>query len=379
MKYSQNPLLRWGAFATLGLAQIASADSTLPGEDSSMAILPGQGFNTIRRDTLGHCVQLGDYHTQSGQETGQIAEYLIREVKSETDMREQFGLSATVTLMAYIYGNPTGRANFVFGSRITTQNRYLLVKTRVGQQLELASRYTYDPEVLRFIRETDSDEDAFVNQCGNEFVSGRRRGVEFYALIEFATLTHEQTARFDAAAAGSYNGWRGVLNANYDLSRFQGIAETRVHMLQLGGLRPFPQVEDLEEFARNYSSLVDLSQDGPVTLELNAKVFGGVFPLQSKLKFNKMRDREATVRDLALNREKVTTLRADIAHIRANLAFYQYDRKVHTFDEWLRQLQYFSDANDDISRDCLRGEWEKCTIPPTHKMPTIVLPVRKTI
>lgn len=385
MKTYRNSLLSWGAFATLGFTQVAAAtpvralDSLMPGEETP--ILPGQGFDTILRDTMGHCVQLGPFQRQSGQEIpGQIAEFVFKEVRSESDLREHVALSATATLEGYLqYGNPTARLNFVIGSRITTQNRYLLVKTRVAQEIELASSYRYPQDVLDMLRETNWDEDTFVSQCGNEFVSGRRVGSEFYALIEFLTLTHEQTMKFEAAAAGSYNQVRGVGQLEGQLQRFQGIAETRIHMLQLGGTRVFPSLNNLEEFARSYASMVDIAKGGYVTLEMNAKSYGGVMPLQPRLQFPKTKDRTEIVTSLAKNREQVADLQRDIAHIRANLAFYNYDRNIHKFDEWLRLLQSFSQANDEIARDCLRGAWDKCVIPPSHKLPNLQLPTRKTI
>jgi hypothetical protein len=350
----------------------------LPGEDSSAAVLPGQGYDSITLEGMGHCVDLGDLQHQDGNTPGRIAEFQLVQLTSETDLRERLGISATLAMMAALYGNPTGRVNFVHENRINTQNRYLLIKSRVANKLEIASKFSYSPEARELLESTGKDEDTFVQNCGDEFVYSRRTGVEFYTVIEFLTITHEQIRKFDAAAEGSYNGWRGVLDLEAAIGRFAGIAETRIRMLQLGGTRSFPQLSDLEEFARTYPSLIDSSLSGAVTLELVTKNYGGVTPLTLTPDLKKTRARGATMDEVAKNREKVEDLRRAIDYIRGNIKFYDYNRKVHDFNLWLSQLRAFSDANDDIARACLTANWDWCSIPPTHKLPEIQLPVRKT-
>lgn len=355
-----------------------SALGILPGEDASSALLLGQGHDTITLESMGHCVRLGTLETQSGNTEGRIAEFQIEEIRSETDLRERLGISATLTLMAALYGNPTGRMNFVYDSRINTQNRYLLVKSRVANQLEIASNFSFSKDARDLLEHTNSAEDAFVQSCGNEFVYSRRRGVAFYALLEFLTITHEQARKFDAAAAGESGQWKGVIDLEHSLGRFSGVAETRVRMLQLGGTRTFPKVEDLEEFARTYPSLIDYSNSGAVTLELITKNYGGVMPAMIAPDLRQTRARTATVDVLARNREKAEDLRRAIDYVRGNLRFYDYNRKVHNFPLWLSQLKSFSDNNDEIARACLIGNWQWCSIPPTHRLPDVQLPVRKT-
>jgi hypothetical protein len=349
----------------------------LPGEDPSSAVLLGQGHDTITLDGMGHCVDLGELRTQSGNTEGRIAEFQIEDIRSETDLRERLGLSATLALMASLYGNPTGRMNFVYDSRINTQNRYILVKSRVANQLEIASGFRFSDDAMQLLERTGSDEESFVRACGNEFVYSRRTGVAFYALIEFLTITHEQARRFDAAAEGADGRWTGSGDLENTLRRFAGISETRVRMLQLGGTRSFPQLSDLEDFARTYPSLVEFSLSGAVTLELVTTNYGGVTPMYLVPDLRQTRARAVTVNELARNREKIEDMRRAIDYIRGNLPFYQYDRRLHNFGHWLSQLKVYSDANDDIARACLIGNWDWCTIPPTHKMPDIQLPIRK--
>jgi hypothetical protein len=384
MKYAiQKTITTFAALASLTASaahmQVQSIGTLgiLPGEDPSSAVLLGQGHDTITLEGMGHCVDLGELKTQSGNTDGRIAEFQIEEIRSETDLRERLGISATLAMMAALYGNPTGRMNFVHESRVNTQNRYLLVKSRVANQLEIASKFAFSADAQELLERTGSDEDAFVQACGNEFVYSRRTGVAFYALLEFLTITHEQARRFDAAAEGNYNGWRGVIDLDASLGRFAGIAETRIRMIQLGGTRSFPQLGDLEEFARTYPSLVESSLAGAVTLELVTKNYGGVTPTFLAPDLRKTRARAVTVEELARNREKVEDLRRAIDYIRGNLPFYQYDRKLHDFGRWLTELKNFSDANDDIARSCLVGNWDWCSVPPTHKLPDIQLPIRK--
>ncbi len=366
-----------GARAEHALMSGAGSLGIIPGEDASLAVLLGQGIDTITYNAKGHCVELGNLRTQSGNTEGRIAEFKVEEIRSETDLRERLGLSATVSMIAALYGNPSGRMNFVYESRVNTQNRYLLVKSRVANQLEIADEFTFKEDIQNLLRSTNGAEAPFVQACGNDFVYSRRTGVEFYALLEFLTITHEQARRFDLAAEGSYNGWRGVVDLDYALERFAGIAETRVKMVQLGGSRVFPQVGDLEEFARTYPAFIDASLSGAVALEMVTKDYGGVSPVLIGPDMTETRKRSVTMDTVAKNREKVEDLRRAIDYIRGNLNFYQYDRRVHTFDQWLTQLKEFSDANDDIASACLTGYWEWCSITPTHRLPDIQLPVRK--
>jgi hypothetical protein len=387
-----NSTLVLAALAVSSFAQAKSAAKTpstvieakgagimgiIPGEDPSAALLLGQGQHTIFLEAMGHCVDLGDLRTQSGQETGQVAEFQIQEIRSETDMRNSMGLSATVSMIGYLLGNPGGRLSFVQQTRIHSEHRYLLIKSRVGNQLEIASRFSFTPDVQEYLEWSDKDEAGFVSNCGNEFVYARRTGVEFYAVIEFITDTYEQGRNFDAAAEGTYNGWRGVLDFNADLERFSGISETRVRMLQLGGARPFPAIEDMEDFAREYPTLVDTSREGQVTLELVSKNYGGVAPLRLQPNLAQTRARSAAVEELSRNREKLEDTRRTMEYIRQNLNAYNYDRNKHDFTRWAMELRSFQDTNDDIARDCLTGRWDGCVVPPTHKLPFIEFPTRK--
>jgi|GEM_PF-1251919 len=386
MKYFTKSITTLAAFATLATSagemgiKNAGLMGVLPGEDSSSALLPGQGHDTIIHEAMGHCVELGDFANQDdGMTPGRIAEFTFEDIRSETDLRTRLGISATLAMVAALQGAPSGRVNFVHESRINTQNRYILVKSRVANELEQATSFAYSADAKELLERTNKEEDAFTQACGNEFVYARRTGVEFYALLEFLTITHEQARRFDAAAAGEYNGWRGVADLNWMLGRFAGIAETRIHMIQLGGSRSFPQIDDLEEFARTYPSLVDASLSGAVNLELVTKNYGGVTPTYLAPDFKKTRGRATTIDEVARNREKVNDLRRAIDYIRGNLKFYQYDRRVHDFSRWLSELQSFEYANDDIARACLTANWDWCSIPPLHRVPEIQLPIRKGI
>lgn len=352
--------------------------SVLPGEDSSSALLIGQGFNTVTRDALGHCVNVGPLQTQSGNETGQVAEFKLIEIKSESDLRRNLHINGAASLDSFLVGHVEGRVDYVNSVRKNTNYKYLMVKTRVANQIEIGSSFEYTKSVQDLFKSGNPNANSiFLNQCGNEFVYARRTGAEFTAVVEFETKTEAEAKKFDMAVAKTSGSWRGDGFIKDELTKMTNVSSTKIHLIKFGGTGSLPAIGTLEDFIKAYPQLVQISLNGPVTLEVISKSFGGVAPIDVRPDDSQMKKMNYNVEALAQNREKAFEIENSIEYIKDNPQDFKIDPKLHDFDKMEDQINNFIDENDRISRACLTGDWNQCTIPAAHKVPAIKLPGRR--
>ena len=104
-----------------------SFTSRLPGEDSLMPLLPGQGFNHVTWQPKGHCVDLTLNSTQSGRSQGYTSEFRLFEVSSISDLREGLQIGASASFQGSLFGNISSRFSFAqsIKKKNLTQDIYL--------------------------------------------------------------------------------------------------------------------------------------------------------------------------------------------------------------------------------------------------------------
>lgn len=369
-----------GSFAALltfscGINHLPAAKvNNVPGEESSLALLLGQGLNPVENKAKGHCVKLSPLSTQSGNVTGEVAEFRILEVTSESRLRESLNVSASASFGGLTGASYGGRMSFAQSINKNSQSRYLMVHTRVVNQLELATGFTFSPDAQNLIRNAGFSE--FTRQCGSEFVYGRRTGGEFFAIFEFEFTSQEEERQFSAALAASNLGWKASGKINSELSKFNMNARTHVKMYRQGGNGELPEVENLQDFARKFPVLVSGVTGAPATLELITKDYTGVLPLDLKLNSQILARQQYVMQRLAENRDQATELARDVRYIAQHPD--RYLAPIHSeLSVWEGSLNSYINIQNDAAVACISDVFNDCKLPDAT-FPVISLPARRS-
>ncbi|MBF0440828.1 MAG: hypothetical protein HQK54_02890 [Oligoflexales bacterium] len=344
----------------------------LPGEDPSEAALLSQGFNTVDGSIKGHCVELGPTTTQSGQLTGSTSEYRLLEISSEQSLRENLSVSAAASIKGSIYGG-SGRFSFVSSVNKNSSSRYVLVQARFSNQMELASSFTFKQEALDLLKKGKQKE--FVEQCGNEFVYGRRTGGEFYALYEYEFSSSEEEKRFSSAVSASGAAWKASANINSELSKFNMSAKVHVKVYRLGGSGAIPEIENLAEYGRKFPEIVAAINGSPVTLELITKDYTGVGPLESAANPALIERQKYVINNIAKNRDQASEKLATVRYVKMNLDKFEQVSVDELNKNDLDLVSYINKQND-AAVACFEDIWAGCILPET-KFPPVNIPNRK--
>ena len=349
--------------------------SALTGEDPSMALLPGQGFNHLNWTAKGHCVDLGPFSTQSGQETGQLVEFELLEIKSLSELRKKLNITAAASFRSSLFGQISGRFDFAKAVNKRVRTRYLLVHTRVANQTELASSFRFTKSAQELLKLDKIQE--FTKHCGTKFVYGRRTGGEFFALFNFEFSNAEEDRRFSAALKGARLGWSMSTSLNDQLSRFDMNAKTEFSLYRLGSRGPVPQVDNLEDFARHFAELVTTETSDSITLELITKDYAGVEPMNLAPNPGYLLRQDQVINALAKNRDRATELLNSLTHIRNHPAFYERFDDQELDQAEFELLDYINLVNQKAI-DCFENIHNNCSLP-TIPFPRFRLPRKNEI
>ncbi|MEN9810373.1 MAG: hypothetical protein RLZZ488_1940 [Pseudomonadota bacterium] len=344
----------------------------VPGEDSSLALLLGQGLNPVENKAKGHCVTLGGLKTQSGNVTGEIAEFRLLEITSESRLRESLNVSASASFGGLTGAGYSGRMSFAQSINKNSQSKYLMVHTRVANQLEIAADFSFTPETQVLVKSSGGD--AFARQCGSEFVYGRRTGGEFFAIFEFSFSSVEEERQFSAALSAAGVGWKASQQINTALSHFNMNARTHVKMYRQGGNGELPEVENLQDFARKFPTLVSGASGAPVTLELITKDYSGVSPLSLKPNPQVLTRQQYVMQRLAENRDQATELARDLRYVLQNPTQYP-ELNSEQLSSWEKSINIYINNQNDAAVDCMSDAFGACKMPDVS-FPAIELPAR---
>jgi hypothetical protein len=344
--------------------------ANLPGEDSGSALILGQGYHQVSNQAKGHCVDLGPLQTQNqGDAGGQISSFRFVEITSESQLKESLGISASASF-GDIIGQQSGRLSFIKDIRKHQESRYLLIHTRVANQLRLASSFKYRPEFVELLRKGDFSK--FVDHCGTEFVYGTRTGGEFFAVAEFSKLTSAEDQAFTAAVKAAGLGWKAEGELNHALSIFWQFSLSQIRMLRIGGHGEFPKVTDLGEFARKFPQMVTDLRGSPVTLELITKDYTGVSPVDLPDPTPAYAQQMYALTKLALLRDQAWELLNSVQYVKRH----QSDYEAFDSNYIEKQLTHYINAVQLAALDCMREPGSACPIPELS-LPVVILPNRK--
>jgi hypothetical protein len=369
-------LIASGLFLSLLLAcgaptKVSSKVANVPGEEPSFGILPGQGFNSIDGTVKGNCVKLGEMTTQSGNATGNSAEFKLLEVTSESSLREALNVSASVSFGGLV-GRGSGRMNYASSVNKNAQSRYLLVHTRVANQLEIAKSFEFSDtakSLLKLGRQAD-----FLRNCGNEFAYGRKTGGEFFALFEFDFVSSQEEKSFSAAISAAAGAWKGSAAINSELAKFNMNARTQVKMFRVGGTGGLPEVDDIADFGRKFSNIVASVGGSPVTLEILTKNYDGVEPLNLVTNRALTTRQEYVINTLAKNRDAAQEIANSLRAVIASPKRYEVVDSVR-ISEWETSIAKYLNIQNDAAVNCFEDILSGCKVPEIP-FPLVTLPAK---
>ncbi len=359
-------------FGSCGISKLSHVKN-VPGEDSSLAVLLGQGLNPIENRAKGHCVELGALGTQSSSATGDVSEFRLLEITSEAQLRESLQVSASASFSMLTGTAIGGRAAFAQSVSKSSQSRYLMVHTRVANQLELAKSFSFTEQARQLLASGNQKE--FARHCGTEFVYGRRTGGEFFGIFEFEFANSEEERKFSLAISASGVGWKSSGALNHELSKFNMNARTHVKLYRQGGSGVMPEVAGLEDFARKFPTLVNATSGGAVTLELITKDYGGVEPFDVRADIMILAQQQSIMQQLAQNRDQALEMIRDIRYIQRNPNLYNIDGPT-PLPVGERSLNSYINTQNRAAVNCMTDVFSGCSVP-EEPFPSVVLPTRR--
>jgi hypothetical protein len=249
----------------------------------------------------------------------------------------------------------------------------VLVHAKVANQMELSSSFRFKQEALDLLKNGKQKE--FVEQCGSEFVYGRRTGGEFYALFEYEFSSSEEEKRFSAAISASGMGWKASANINSELAKFNMAARVHVKMFRLGGNGSLPEVSNLADYGRKFSEIVSTVNGSPVTLELITKDYTGVMPLDVAPNPALIERQKYVINSIAKNRDEASEKLATIRYVKVNLEKFE-PVSIEQLNKGDLDLVAYINRQNEAAVACFENIWTGCSLPQAS-FPGVYIPNRK--
>ncbi len=346
----------------------------VPGEDSSMALLPGQGLNHIDWTPKGFCTDTQHFQTQSGQSTGQFVEFRLLEITSMSALRESLNVTASASFQASVFGRVSARMDYAKSVNKNSQSRYLLVHTRVGNQLNLATQFRFRPEAQALLQQGNTKQ--FLENCGTQFVYGYRTGGEFFALFEFEFSSSEEDRKFGMAIQASGLSWKAATEVNSALQKFNLNARTHLSIYRMGGAGALPDVNDIRSFALQYPTMVSTLNHNFVTLELITKDYSGVEPVNLAPNPGLVIRQDQIINQLARDRDHALESANTIRYIKLHPQEFDLVGVSGELDRGEVQLTGYINAVNQSAVNCFADLLQGCSLP-SLPFPSVVIPLRK--
>ena len=346
----------------------------VPGEDSSMALLPGQGLNHIDWTPKGFCTDTQHFQTQSGQSTGQFVEFRLLEISSVSALRESLNVTAAASFQASVFGRISARMDYAKSVNKNSQSRYLLVHTRVGNQLNLATQFRFRPEAKALLQQGDTKR--FLENCGTQFVYGYRTGGEFFALFEFEFSSTEEDRKFGMAIQATGMSWKASAEVNAALQKFNLQARTHVSIYRMGGAGVLPDVTDIRSFALQYPTMVNTLHNHFVTLELITKDYSGVEPVNLAPNPGLVIRQDQVINQLARDRDRAMEVLNSVRYIKLHPQEFEAISMQTQLDQGEAQLTAYINGVNQSAVNCFADLLQGCVLP-TLSFPSVPLPPRK--
>lgn len=355
--------------------QWLSLKTILPGEDSLMPILPGQGFNHVTWKPKGHCVKLGPMKTQSGGDSGHSASFRLVELATLSDLRDSMNISASASFQADIFGSFSSRFNFSRSLKKKIHSRYLLVHIRVSKQLYLAEDFALKKSAQRIL--SHDNQARFLESCGTKFVYGVRTGGEFFAIFEFSLLNRNEERRLSSAIKSTGFAWKAVSRIDKDLRKISSNLRVNIFLHRVGGRGSVPDVKSVSDFIASYSEIVRQLRDHPIAIELLTKDYSGVKPFDRESRFYHLRNQERILHQLARNRDWALEYLNSLYDINNRHAGSLIGKDLDRLRHYEKKLHQYLAAQNSAANRCFASPLTDCTLPEVTRI-DIVLPKKSS-
>jgi hypothetical protein len=168
-------------------------------------------------------------------------------------------------------------------------------------------------------------------------------------------------------------GWKASGAINHELAKFNLNAKTHAKMYRQGGSGSLPEITNLEDFARNFPTLINSSQGGAVTLELITKDYGGVLPFDLQADTQLFAQQQSIMQQLAQNRDQAMEMIRDIRYIQRNSNLFHISN-ANDLSRYEREFNTFINAQNRSAVNCIADVYQGCKLPdvafPSVQMPT---------
>lgn len=224
-------------------------------------LLVGRGFNSVRAEVLGDCVERGALTTIGG--NAQTTRFSMKQIESVEDLKESLSVSASGSFGYGVYSG-SAKASYMKSKDFSSNSSYLLVSVRVENQTEVLDAYKFTDSARALLKADKRTE--FLARCGDEFVAAKTTGGEFTAIVEFMSKTEEQKEKISSSIKGSGGTWNVAADFKSSMEKLSKVSETKVTILRVGGSGELPNFNDLVATALTFPNSITTNNAWPYSV-----------------------------------------------------------------------------------------------------------------
>lgn len=223
--------------------------------DSDIKI--GSGFNSLTNDVLDRCmIYEGEKDLSLPADLMvQTSSFTLKKIESYEELRSGLSVSASAAFNAG-YSKYSAQANYLKNLQMSAFSSYMIIDVITRNQIQSLSRFVLTDEAKDVLLR---DEDAFLDTCGDSFISGKITGGRFTAVVEFFNQTKDEKEQMDASLRASGGSWKLASDFQKSIEALSQTGQVNVTIFKEGGSGNLPSIKDLIDTALNFPSLVTQS------------------------------------------------------------------------------------------------------------------------
>lgn len=285
-------------------------------DPNNSGILLGQGYNSVTGEKLRICVENRNVTTTSGGIGGQLVDYGSQEVLTIDEVRQNLGMSASMSFKKGIF-SISAKVDRFYSSRLSSHDLFYLVRVVVENETQVLADWV-PTRVARQAARRGLDH--FLRTCGNGFVSGRTTGGELNALVRVSLQTKQERDDVARQLKAGGLGLSGELNYARALETLQSQTNTQYTFLRSGSVSDIPTIDALKTYALRFPTQVSnqAGQAWPIRVQVTGYwVFSEADGIPPRFAAA-LREHEEIMYRLAVLRDSIVLLQGDLENIRAN-------------------------------------------------------------
>ncbi|MFM0211356.1 hypothetical protein PQQ96_28570 [Paraburkholderia sediminicola] len=235
----------------------ASAPGEIP-SDQDARLTVGAGYDSTSGEVHPACINQTDADLPAPDSTGQRGNMLLKYVTSEDDVAKSLGISVNASFGFGLYSGDVN-VQYLDSGKINQYTSYLLVTSSNENSKQMLRRYTLNSAAKAALKKGI---EAFVELCGDQFVSGKITGGSLTGMITATSTTQQEQT--DAAATLQAAGWGGSIDASVQskLSSYESNGRLSVEIIRSGPADPWPHgtVDQMIAYAEQFPTEVQSGQ-----------------------------------------------------------------------------------------------------------------------